>query len=229
MAATFDEVFLRQQLDQIKSLALEQVTRVQKRVDQLEALQMRADAYHGSASEDTEVDGMRLAKAAFADGQLKNLAKSGRGKVSIMIEQPIFQSKTTITSTAVGSSTPGILVPERVTGIVGPPSRRIRVRDFIPTYPTRNNAVEFIHENAFTNAASPQTEGESKAESALTFTIDSSPVRTLAHWIPATRQVLDDFAELGLYLNSRLLTGLRDIEDYELLCSAMRRAYISTG
>jgi HK97 family phage major capsid protein len=57
----------------------------------------------------------------------------------------------------------------------------------------------------------------SKPESALTFTIDSAPVRTIAHWIPAAKQILDDFAQLQAYIDQRLLDGLKDNEDIEIL------------
>jgi len=139
-----------------------------------------------------------------------------------LVEVPVKtffpEFKTTITSTAVGSSTPGILVPERVPGIVAPGVRRNRVRDIIPrVVTTQNNAVEFVKESAFTNRASPQVEASALQESALTFTIDYEKIRLLGHWIPATRQVLDDFAELGAYINRRLLDGLRDEEDSQII------------
>jgi HK97 family phage major capsid protein len=135
----------------------------------------------------------------------------------MQVPAPILDRKTTITSSTVGSSTPGILVPSRVPGIVKPPVRPLRVRDLIPFGTTQNNAVEFVKENVFTNAASPQTEGGDKAESALTFTIDYANVRTIAHWIPATSQVLADFAQLQGYIDTRLLDGLADEEDDQLL------------
>lgn len=125
--------------------------------------------------------------------------------------------KTTITSAAVGSSTPGVLTPQRLQGIVKPGVARIRVRDLMTRMTTQNNAVEWLKENAYTAAASPVAETISKPESALTFTIDSTPVRTLAHWIPAAKQILADFAQLQQYIDVRLMEGLKDVEDYELV------------
>ena len=52
-----------------------------------------------------------------------------KGGASFNLEgQPIVERKTTITSAAVGSSTPGILVPQRLPGIVKPPVEQIRDR-----------------------------------------------------------------------------------------------------
>ncbi len=143
--------------------------------------------------------------------------KRGRGTSVVQVGSFFPERKTAITSAAVGSSTPGILTPERLPGIVKPGVRTIRVRDLVPRIQTSNNAVEWVKENGFTNAASPTAETISKPESALTFSIDSVPVRTLAHWIPASRQVLDDFGGLQNFLNQRLIEGLKDIEDFELV------------
>lgn len=125
--------------------------------------------------------------------------------------------KTTISSSAVGSSTPGILVPERVGGLIVTSDRIPRVRDLLARATTQNNVVEWVKVNAFTNNASYQVEASDKAESALTFTIDYAPVRTLAHWIPATRQVLSDWPQLQGYIDNRLMYGLKYKEDVELL------------
>lgn len=151
---------------------------------------------------------------------VENVGRAQKSSFSMRMESlwpPELQLKTTITSATIGSSTPGILIPERVPGIVKPGVRAMRVRDLIPRFPTLNNAVEWVKENVFTNLASPIAETISKPESALTFTIDSASVRTIAHWIPAAKQVLDDFGLLQAYVEMRLLEGLKDIEDYELV------------
>lgn len=128
-----------------------------------------------------------------------------------------LELKTTITSSTLGSSTPGILIPERAPGVYYQGMRRTRVRDLLPRRPTQNNAIEWVKVNAFTNNASPQVEGSAKDESALTFLIDSALVKTLAHWIPATRQALDDADFLQNAINTELLYGLALEEDEQIL------------
>lgn len=127
------------------------------------------------------------------------------------------EQKTTITSAAVGSVTPAILVPQRIPGIVPKPERTLRMRDLIPTRPTTNNAVEYVQESVFTSAASPVVENNAKQESALTFTIASDMVRLIAHWIPASRQILDDFEGLRAFIDHKLMYGLKLKEETELL------------
>lgn len=200
------------------------VERALKRLDAVEAIVSRPVGSDGAAYSEksigqtvVESDGIKefVGRMKAADGNAGYM----RGLSYSVPMKSLFvgEEKTTITSATVGSSTPGILVPQRVPGIVKPGIRRVRVRDLIPRFPTTSNAIEFVKENVFTNAASPVAETISKPESALTFTIDYENVRTVAHWIPAAKQVLDDFAGLQAYINQRLIEGLKDEEDNQIL------------
>lgn len=203
-----------------------QLERALKRLDGMEAEWTRkATDLHAEMNREKKSLGEMLTDSdAFKEFRIK-----GRGTTIFDVPGKSFfpdelngvgipaQFKTTITSAAVGNSTPGILTPDRQAGISKPGVRRIRVRELMNRLTTESNAVEWVKENAFTNAASPVAETVSKPESALTFTVDSATVKTLAHWIPAAKQILDDFAQLQGYINTRLLEGLKDVEDYELV------------
>ena len=118
---------------------------------------------------------------------------------------------------ATGQNQP--LVPDqRVPGVVRPGQQRLAVRDLMPNLPANSNLIQFAKETAFTNAAAPQAgEGVAKAESALTFTLANAAVQTIATWIPASRQILEDAAGLQAYINSRLLYFLKLEEEQQLL------------
>jgi HK97 family phage major capsid protein len=110
----------------------------------------------------------------------------------------------------------------RVPGIVANPLRVKRVRDLLPIGTTAHNLVEFTRENVFTNNAGPQysspnTENVTKPESGLTFELKEAPVRTLAHWIPVSKQVLADSQQMQSYINARLMQGLKVKEDLQIL------------
>jgi HK97 family phage major capsid protein len=187
-----------------------------KRIDEWEALMRRPDftTWRNPSGRETK----DLASMLFEHDEFRDFARRGaRGRIRIPFEETPLELKTVITSAAVGSSTPGILVPERIPGIVKPGVPRIRVADLIPHYPIVNNSVEVVKENVFTSNASPQSEASDKLESALTFTIDSEAVRTIAHWIPASRQVLDDLPGLQMFVRGRLVDGLLDELDDQIL------------
>ena len=122
---------------------------------------------------------------------------------------------------ATGQNQP--LVPsQRVVGIINNPNRVLTIRDLLPVGRTTSNLVEYTKENVFTNNAGPQYsspnyENVTKPESGITFTLASAAVATLAHFIPVSRQVLDDSAQLESYVNGRLVYGLKLEEEDQLL------------
>ena len=79
--------------------------------------------------------------------------------------------------------------------------------DVIPTYITTSNAFEFTRENVFTNSAAETAEGATKPESSVTFTLQNVPIRTIAHFLKLSKQVLEDSAALESYINTRLRYG----------------------
>jgi HK97 family phage major capsid protein len=139
---------------------------------------------------------------------------SGRSKFARM------EFKTAIIN-ATGQNQP-LVASDRIPGIIANPDRVLTIRDVLPTGRTSSNLVEFTKENVFTNNAgaqyaSPARENVTKPESGITFTLASAPVVTLAHFIPVSRQVLDDAPQLQSYVNSRLTFGLKLEEEDQLL------------
>ena len=149
----------------------------------------------------TESDGYK----AMQDG------RQGSAKIEL---------KTAIINAA-GQNQP--LVPaDRRAGIIAEPNRDLRIRDLLAVGSTSSNLIEYAKENVFTNNAGPQysspaTENVAKPESGITFTLANAAVVTLAHWIPASRQVLEDSPMLQSYINGRLMYGLKLEEEEELL------------
>lgn len=110
----------------------------------------------------------------------------------------------------------------RVPGIITTPNRMLTVRDLLPVGRTSSNLVQFTKENVFTNNAGPQYgspayENVTKPESGITFLLANAAVVTLAHWIPVSRQVLEDSPMLQSFINGRLTYGLKLEEEDQLL------------
>ena len=107
---------------------------------------------------------------------------------------------------------------QRVPGIVAQPERRLFIRDLIMPGNTDQSMIEYIKETGFTNnAASQAAQGDAKAESSLKFSEATSPVRTIAHFIKASKQILNDAPMLRSYIDGRLMYGLKLKEEAQLL------------
>jgi HK97 family phage major capsid protein len=121
-------------------------------------------------------------------------------------------------TTASAGATRDVLVPQdRQSGIVTLPERRMTVRDLLTPGRTGSNAIQFVQEAGFTNSAAPVTEGDAKPESALTYELITTPVATIAHWILASKQILDDAPMLQSSIDGRLRYGLAYVEETQLL------------
>lgn len=119
-----------------------------------------------------------------------------------------------------------LVAADRRPGVITPGLRRMTIRNLLPNNRTSSNLIEFASELLFTSNAGPQggttspdqaTEGETKPESVLTFQLSNTPVVTLAHFIPASRQILSDAPMLQGYVDGRLRYGLMLKEEDELL------------
>jgi HK97 family phage major capsid protein len=116
----------------------------------------------------------------------------------------LFERKTTIDSAAVGRSTSGVLPIDRTPGIVSEARQELRIRDLLTSRPTLLSDIDYVKVNSAPARASIQTESSAKTENAVTFNTATARVQTIATWIPASRQVLDDMNELMGYLQVAL-------------------------
>ena len=107
--------------------------------------------------------------------------------------------------------------------------RRSRVRDLFPVVQTSANLIDYFRVLGFTAnrldtsssaAAVPERSGNAfalKPQSGLRFESDQAPVRTIAHYEVAHRNVLQDEPALQGTINNELLYGLRLEEDRQIL------------
>lgn len=143
-----------------------------------------------------------------SQGWLDFVKNGGRGK-SVGIEVK--------TITSLPASGGNGIWSDRLQGIVVPPLRQFTIRDLLSPGRTTSNLIEWIKELVFTNAADVVSEGALKPQSNITYAREDVPVRTVAHWIRATRQVLSDFPQLQTLIDGRLTYGLKIVEENQLL------------
>ena len=149
------------------------------------------------------------------EAEIKALADR-RGSVRLDTKA-IISSLTTDANGSAGD----LIVPDRGPLVPGV-QRRMTVRDLLMQGRTSSNAIQYPKETGFTNSADTHTEtgGTAKPQSEIKFDIETSSVTTIAHWVLATRQILDDVPMLQSYIDGRLRYGLAYAEEQQLLNGA---------
>ncbi|WP_375591592.1 phage major capsid protein [Chitiniphilus eburneus] len=107
--------------------------------------------------------------------------------------------------------------PQVLPGAQALPDRRMTVRDLLTPGRTDSNAIEYVRETGFTNNAAPVSETVRKPESNITFELVNTTVKTLAHFMKASKQILADFGQLQSFIDYRLRYGLMYVEELQLL------------
>lgn len=97
------------------------------------------------------------------------------------------------------------------------PMRPLRVRNLLPTVQITTGAVEYPEQTTRTNNANTVPETTLKPESAYGFTMRTATPKVIAHWVPASRQILEDAPQLRGIIDTELLYGLSLKEDAQLL------------
>jgi hypothetical protein len=130
-----------------------------------------------------------------------------------------FPTKALITSltTDAAGSAGDLIIPDRQDGIVAPPERRMTVRDLLTPGRTNSNAIQYVQETGFVNAAGTVAEGGLKPQSDLKFDLLTKPFATIAHWVQASKQIMADAPMLQSYVDGRLRYGLAYAEELQLL------------
>jgi len=208
-------------LTEVKGAVQNFVSTYSRRVENLERWAESAEAAQMRANLPIGGGGIKsLAEHLAAAPELKQfVAGNCRGKAVIHLDGKSISN--------LGYSDGAVLPSARIQGIQGPPAPRLRVRDLVPRYRVEQGQVEFLRELSFSNAASPVAETVSKGESDLTLAAAVAPTITIAHWIAASRQALEDLAVLRSYVDLRLTQGLLDAEDSELLIGSGTGGHIN--
>jgi HK97 family phage major capsid protein len=124
----------------------------------------------------------------------------------------------------------GALITAQRLGILdfGALQREVTLLDVITRGETGSDAVEYARVTGFTNNAAPTAEAAgvqpfvvgagnvegAKPQSDMTLVKITETVKTVAHWMPATKRALSDAAQLRTLIDNFLLYGLNEeLED----------------
>ena len=110
-----------------------------------------------------------------------------------------------------------IIAPQRLPGIDQTPKQRLFIRDLIAPGRTQSNTIYYVKQTGFTNNAAVVAENTTKPYSEIAFAEETTPVRTIAHMFKASKQILDDFAQLQSTVDAEMRYGLKYVEEQEIL------------
>ncbi len=196
-----------------KQKADEALTAVNEAKARLDELEQKMALKGGDERTERKTAGQMFVENEDVKSFLAN-PSSGR-KVGVDMDvKAIISSLTTDADGSAGD----LLEPMRV-GIVPPVQRRLTVRDLLMQGRTSQSSIQYPKETGFTNSADTHTEtgGTTKPQSEIKFDIVTTSVTTIAHFVIATRQILDDAPMLQSYIDGRLRYGLKLVEEDQLL------------
>ncbi|AJQ73541.1 phage major capsid protein [Salmonella enterica subsp. enterica serovar Montevideo] len=111
----------------------------------------------------------------------------------------------------------GVVEPQRLPGIDTAPKQRLFIRDLIAPGRTSSPAIFWVQQTGFTNKAAVVAENTTKPYSDIAFATKITPVTTIAHMFKASKQILDDFAQLQSTVDAEMRYGLKYVEEQEIL------------
>jgi HK97 family phage major capsid protein len=130
-------------------------------------------------------------------------------------QSPAVEIKATLTEDPASGG--DLVVPHFLPGIIPSATAPVRMSELFAPGTTESNAVTYMEETLYTNAADTVLEGAAKPESTLTFNAVTNPLRKIAHWLPASDEILEDVPTLRSYLDARLRLGVLLALDDQLL------------
>lgn len=192
----------------IKDLADQAILGMNEAKARLDELDQKL-ARQGSGDEDHRTAGQRF----IDDESFKSFAGQTRPRGRVLVD---VKDITSLTTDAPGSA--GALIQSDRRGLqVEIPQRRMTVRALLMPGQTSSNSIEYDQEKLFTNSAAPVAEGAAKPQSELQFEDKVATVRTIAHWMRTSVQILADAPALRSIIDQRLRYGLSYVEENQLL------------
>lgn len=117
-----------------------------------------------------------------------------------------------------------LVVPQRLAEVHDrAPQRQRTILDVLNVSPTTSDSIEYVILNTFTNNAGVVKEYNAgafvaAAKSGMDFTMDSTNVKSIAHYVAASKRILDDAPRVQNLIDVKLTDGVEiKLEDQILL------------
>lgn len=190
--------------DEIKRLGDEQL----KLAKGLQELTQSLDSREADTEQKFLTVGARIAN----DEALKAFKTNRRATFEV-------SNKAAATSPAANSiSRTSIAQPYQRPGIITQPEAPLLVEQLFPHIPVSVPSIEYLKEGTFTNNAATTAEGTALSES--TFTAPKlyvANVVNIGHFALLTQQVIDDAAAYAAYIDAKMIYGLNERVDYQII------------
>lgn len=163
-------------------------------------------AQKSAAPIDTKSKPISAAEEFVKSEEFKAFKEGGRSsRARIEVKNTILADNTTTTwFDQIPGVVPGAFLP-------------LNVYRSLPQFQTGTDSVVLMRENSFTNNARGQTEGQEKAQSAITFNKYNVAIETIAHWLKVSKQLLADSPAVVSYIETRLRFGVEAAVDNQLM------------
>jgi HK97 family phage major capsid protein len=194
-----------------KELADEAITGMNEAKARLDELEQKVARKSADAVEGAKSAGYQMIENDDVKAFMANPTSGKRVGVEV---KAIISGLTTDANGSAGD----LVVPQRAP-LIDALERRMTVRDLLTPGRTNSGSIQYPKETGYTNSAATvsETAGGLKPQSELKFDISTASVTTIAHWVLATRQILDDAPMLQSYIDGRLRYGLSYAEELQLL------------
>jgi len=163
----------------------------------------------------TETAGTEAARLLAEDPSFQSAAdavargvRAGRFSARVNLDAGI---RAAITNIGVGQlgDTSYPAAPDRSGGIVTAPERRLSLLDLLPVRRAASSEVEYIRVTATGDAGEQLKEGDLKQEVDVSASLATAKIATVAAWTKASRQIMDDAAQLSSVVDRLLRYKVR--------------------
>lgn len=206
-----NELDVKAALDELMTEVKSKSENDTKLVDRLDKIEAKMAHANDNSAVEVKSAGQQLVDTE----EFKAFSESGK-KGSVDIELKAITTGPATVGTGTDGST-SIVPSHHVPGIIAPAQRPLTIRALLAQGSTTSGVIQYVRETGFTNNAAPVAEGAAKPYSDIKFDQQTNNVRVIAHLFKASKQVLEDSAQLASYIDTRARDGLADVEESQLL------------
>lgn len=205
--------------DEIKKFAgdaTEKLSELNARLQEVEQKQSRASRHGGGAA--VEQNGVGQISDTFSKSDQFEALKKGAPSTGRVAVENISLKAIVNAGQGVSGSTGYQGVAQRAPGLYNAPQPRLSLLEVLPSLPATSAVFEYMQLDTYSNNAAYQTEeGAAKAESNIEATPEQAQIATIAHFIKASKQVLDDNPALQQQISSLMNYGVLAKLEAELI------------